>query len=126
MNVLEQVVQAAKNRHTELMDRVKSSLKREPKVNEHEMLLAEAQECLEELKDPRYIRRQAFLKKLVDNLDDALQHVLAVDVKNLTKEDTLLKAIAIASRREAYKNLLNRSERVIQEYEAYQKIKGDK
>lgn len=119
---LQSVVEKIRAGKANFTAKVKETLTRSEAVKQHDDLAHEAEECAAILADTRYEKQQEFINKNIQMLQEAMQFILARDIKNLNRHDSLLKVCAIAAQIEAYKNIIERPEKVVKQYEEIKKL----
>jgi hypothetical protein len=117
---LMKIVNSAKERKVKLLEKVGIA---DAKKREHnEKMEAFHKEMSALIVDPRYAHQQEYLTEEVNSLLVDLLNVLVVDVKNISKNDTLPKAQAIAGRLYQDLKLMGRASRFFKDYADYEKM----
>jgi hypothetical protein len=118
-NILQEIVDAAIDRKNKFLEKIKL---KDSKQDEYALkMTALANEAREILTDTRYKGQKEFFDGAIETLREALQYVLVRDIKNIDRQDTLLKACTIAAQLDAYIKILERPQKVLQEVQEWEK-----
>ena len=121
MSILEDILNKAKKHKEKILSKLQT---------ENQVHNAKMEELFKEMQglvtDSRYPNQQEYLIAQIDILLVDLLHILVIDTKSISRQDTLPKAQAIAGRLYNYLEMIGRADKFFKDYQDYLKITKSK